>query len=97
MTQRQRFKTQVEREKAHKAWKEAIREKATQVIRAYKVTPSVERTWQQARWLFGFSLPRKTVGFHFHAVLLPPQDGKATIAISTATAATAAVTSHKTG
>lgn len=83
MTQRQHFKTKADREKAHKAWEEEIRQKAIQVIKVYRVTPSVERIWQQAHWLFGFSIPRKPVGLLFHSVLLPPQNRQVTIAIAT--------------
>jgi hypothetical protein len=49
----------------------------------YKATLEVERTWQVARSLFFPSLPKKAQGFLFHSVLLPPRNGKVTIAIST--------------
>jgi hypothetical protein len=83
MSRRRHLKTQEEREKAHQLWEEEIRQKAVRVIKSYKVTLGVERTWQLARSLFSRSLPRKTVGLLFHSVLLPPRNGKVTIAIST--------------
>ena len=83
MSQRTRFKTQEERERGYNLWGEEIRRKAIQVIKAYQVTPAVERIWREARRLFHFSLPGRTRGLLFHSVLLPPQDNKVTIAVST--------------
>ena len=97
MSQQRQFKTQGgravrrqrlcrRRERAHQLWEEEIRQKAVQVIKAYKVTLSVERIWQVARSLFSPSLPKKARGLLFHSVLLPPRNGKVTIAISTTAA-----------
>lgn len=77
------FKTKEGRERAHQLWEEEIRQRAIRVINSYEVTLTVERTWQVARSLFTSSLPRKARGLLFHSVLLPPRNGKVTIAIST--------------
>lgn len=86
MKQRGHFRTREEREKAHQLWEEWVRKKAIRVIRAYNVTLEVERTWQVARSLFSVSLPKKARGLLVHSVLLPPRNGKVTIAISTVSA-----------
>lgn len=77
------FKTKEGRERAHQLWEEEIRQRAIRVINSYEITLTVERTWQVARYLFTSSLPRKARGLLFHSVLLPPRNGKVTIAIST--------------
>ena len=77
------FKTKEGRERAHQLWEEEIRQRAIRVINSYEITLTVERTWQVARSLFTSSLPRKARGLLFHSVLLPPRNGKVTIAIST--------------
>lgn len=83
MSQRRSFKTKEERERAHKLWEEEIRQKAIQVIKSYKVTLEGDRIWREARSLFRFSLPKKTRGLLLYSLLLPPESGKMTIAIST--------------
>ena len=83
MKQRRHFKTQEGRQRAHQLSEEEIRQKAVRVIKSYKVTLAVERTRQVARSLFSPSLPKKARGPLFHSVLLPPRNGKVSIAIST--------------
>jgi hypothetical protein len=83
MTQRRTFNTDEERERAYQGWEEEIRRKAIRVIKACDVTPKTDRIWREARFLLRFSLPRSAASCLLFSLLLPPRNGKVTIAIST--------------
>ena len=85
MRQRRTFQSAEGREKVHQRPEEEIRQKAIRVIRAYGVTLKADRMWREARTLFRFSLGQNGVGL-LYSLLLPPRNGKVTIAISTTSA-----------
>jgi hypothetical protein len=82
MTQRRSFHTDEERERAHQGWEEEIRRKAIWVIKACDVTLKMDRIWREARFLFRFSLPTSAAGWLGFSLLLPPRNGKVTIAVA---------------
>ena len=83
MTQRSSYHSDEERERAQEGWEEEIRQKAVRVIKACGVTLRADRIWREARFLFRFSLPACAAGWLGFSLLLPPRNGKVTIAVAT--------------